>query len=261
MNSPAPCRAVPVSVEPPVSKIAKEVTTLDKLSWAVYPEHIKIRRAAAMLRKMGYSAWHLDDDKDAKRELRLLVHKTAPGKGRILSREKEIKDEVCRQYNARGSRDRPYDPEQEVSDFRVAVEDKTDRQWHKQQLIRQFGDKLGIDCLKAFKKLPCGLMLLIAGSWSGYREVYIRRRYGGLIYAIKLNENKTYDRVEDLLAALPLQALKTPDPEEVFADMLLRGGKMTMELRQLRTRIAYPDGTERVIPWNYVLWMDGDEAP
>lgn len=232
-----------------MSKIAEEISLLDKLAWARFPTKVQIARAAYMLRKRGYSCWHLDDDKEAKRELRLLVHKTAPGKGKILAREDEIKAEVRRQYMAARS-EKPYSPSDEPSVFRDAVMDKGDRKWHKSQLIRRFGDKLGISGLNAFLKKG-DAMLLFAGGWNSYRELFIRRRYGAPVYKIHLNENNNYERIEELLADLPRLLLNDPDPVGVLSDIVIRGAQLSLDWHGFKTIVTFPDGSERLYRWRY----------
>lgn len=241
------------------SKIAEEISTLDKLSWAVFSERTKIARAAHMLRRSGYSRWSLDVDKEPKRELRRLVHLTAPGRGKIMSREEEIKEEVGRQANIAARRhDRRPDAPVEKTEFRIAVEASSERQWHKQNLIREFGRKLNINGLNAFLKLPDGTLLLFAGGWSGFRDLYVRRRYGAPVYHILTNQNRSFERIEDFLAELPLLATDYPDPNGLLAEVLLSGSKLMLDWQGFRTVVERPNGERTAYRWWYqMVSLDG----
>lgn len=240
-----------------MSKISKEVSTLDKLAWAGFTDRVKIAKAARILRSKGYGLWHLDDDKDAKRELRLLVHKTAPGKGNIMNREEEIKAEVGRQANlaCRRKDARPDEDVQEKTEFRLANEyplegdDGYGRNFHKERLIRSLGSRLGIDSLKGFQRLGDS-MLYFSGGWSGFREVFIRVTRTSTIFQVLMHDKgKNYDTVEELLAALPLGAIDAA-PTQILYDIAMKGAKLSANYRLMETEIAYPSGLTARWDWN-----------
>lgn len=232
-----------------MSQIAEQVTTLDKLSWAIFSDAVKVARAAGMLRARGFDRSTLDSDSTAKHALRILVHETAPEKGKILAREREIKDEVQRQDAVAWKRPRPVAADNtSPTSYRIAH--TADRSYFKDNLILDYGRRLGINGLQAFRRYG-KVMLYFSGGFGGnYRTLHIRPNMGEGVYRVKFFRSGAYDCAEALIASLPYAALEHPNAMSILAKAVLDGARVAADLQRMQTIIDYSDSNSVHYPWS-----------
>lgn len=251
-----------------MSKIADEINLLDKLAWASIPVEIRIKKAAALLRKRGIGSSKIAYEAWARRELRRVTHLTSPGKGKILARDNEIKREISRQedvrYERRG-RD-PYEPEPSMFSRYYDMEDVLEediedhRAWEKTILLRKFGENYGVKYLSEFVKLGKQMLFICSryGKRHDVRDIYLRRPDGD-VYRIDMQGN--WGSRDYMVSQIPTRAIgftttlynRDKELEALMARAVLEGASVRSDFDNMQTIYTFPDGSQEVIDWNVEL--------